>query len=303
MTRADGARNYFYDTMTQVQPGDIVYSFCDTLIKAVGIATRPAEPSVKPDFGAAGSNWSQSGWLVQVEFQELPAPIKPKAHMDLIGPLLPTKYAPLRLTGDGLQGVYLTELPAPLGSALERLIGDQWTLDSAELLRQEAPTSRVEEELRALQGRTDIPETAKRQLVNARVGQGLFKNNVRLNEKRCRITGVTQLHHLRASHIKPWSACDNEEKLHGCNGLLMAPHVDHLFDRGFISFEGNGDLIVGSSMEPEVLDAWAINVPRNVGTFNVDQRHFLEYHRTRVLVGQLVVGCTGLTRFDLTACG
>lgn len=66
--RADGARHHFYDTMTQVQPGDLVFSFCDTLIKAVGIATHAAEPSVKPDLGSAGGNWSQFGWLVQVEF-------------------------------------------------------------------------------------------------------------------------------------------------------------------------------------------------------------------------------------------
>ncbi len=282
--RADGARNYFYDTMTRVQPGDVVFSFCDTFIKAVGIATHVAEPSVKPDFGVAGGNWSQYGWLVQVEFQELPQPIKPKLHMDVLGPLLPTKYAPLRHTGDGLQGVYLTEVPLPMASALEQLIGAQFTLASDEVLKQDQPASRIEEELKSLQGRIDIPETEKRQLVNARVGQGLFKNNVRLNEHACRITGVAQLHHLRASHIKPWSVSDNEEKLHGCNGLLLAPHVDQLFDRGFISFEGNGDLVVSAKMEAEVLHAWSIEVPRNVGAFNVDQRHFLEFHRSHVLL-------------------
>ena len=282
--RADGARNYFYDTMTQVEPGDIVFSYCDTYIKAVGLAVSAAEPSVKPDFGVAGGNWSQHGWLVQVEFQELAYPIKPKHHMDVLAPLLPSKYAPLRHTGDGLQGVYLAEVPLAMASAIEQLIGPQFTLARDDVLKLEEPVSNLERELAALQGRTDIPETEKRQLVNARVGQGLFKNNVRLNEHGCRVTGVTQLHHLRASHIKPWSASDNSEKLHGCNGLLLAPHVDHLFDRGFISFEGSGDLIVSVTMEPEVLKSWAIDVPRNVGPFNVDQRHLLEYHREHVLL-------------------
>ena len=109
--KSNDARNHFYETMREVAPGDLVFSFCDTYIKAVGIASHSAEPSVKPNFGAAGSNWSQHGWLVQVEFQELEHPIRPKNHMDLLAPLLPAKYAPLRETGDGLQSVYLTEVP------------------------------------------------------------------------------------------------------------------------------------------------------------------------------------------------
>lgn len=282
--RADGARNYFYDTMTQVQPGDIVFSFCDTYIKAVGLATHAAEPSVKPNFGTAGDNWSQYGWLVQVEFQELERPFRPKEYMGILAPLLPEKYAPLLPNGNGLQGVYLTELPGPLAAALTTLVAGQFTLSVDEVVKMDVPISAVEQDLAAIQGRVDLSETEKRQLVNARVGQGLFKNNVRLNEHACRVTGVQQLHHLRASHIKPWRASDNEEKLHGCNGLLLAPHVDHLFDRGFISFEANGDLIVSDEMEPEVLRAWSIVVPRNVGLFNLDQQHFLAFHRDHVLL-------------------
>ncbi len=282
--KSDGARNYFYDTMTQVQPGDLVYSFCDTHIKAVGIATVSAEPSVKPDFGTAGGNWAEYGWLVQVEFQELDHPVRPKDHMALLAPLLPTKYSPLRPNGNGLQSVYLTELPGGMAAALQALIGQQFTLAADEVLKLETPVSVVERELAALQGRVDLTETEKRQLVNARVGQGLFKNNVRLNEHACRITGIEQLHHLRASHIKPWKDSTNEEKLHGCNGLLLAPHVDHLFDRGFISFEDDGKLLVSDQMEHDVLNAWSIVVPRNVGVFNVDQRHFLSHHRGHTLL-------------------
>ncbi|CAB5040499.1 MAG: HNH endonuclease [Actinobacteria bacterium] len=282
--RSDGARNYFYDTMTEVVPGDLVFSFCDTQIKAVGIATHAAEPSVKPDFGTAGGNWSAYGWLVQVEFQELDHPVRPKSHMDLLAPLLPAKYSPLLANGNGLQGVYLTELSGGLASAIQGLIGHQFTLATDEVLKLEPPVSVIERELAALQGRVDLTETEKRQLVNARVGQGLFKNNVRLNEHACRITGIEQLHHLRASHIKPWKDSTNEEKLHGCNGLMLAPHVDHLFDRGFISFADDGDLLVSDQMETSVLNAWSIGVPRNVGAFNVDQQHFLSHHRSHVLL-------------------
>jgi putative restriction endonuclease len=60
----------------------------------------------------------------------------------------------------------------------------------------------------------------------------------------CRITGVTNEEHLRASHCKPWRDATNEERLDGESGLLLTPSIDHLFDRGFIGFDDNGDVIV-----------------------------------------------------------
>ena len=58
---ANGARNQFYENMREVSPGDVVFSFCDTRIKAIGVVTGGAQTGPKPDFGAAGSNWSQGG--------------------------------------------------------------------------------------------------------------------------------------------------------------------------------------------------------------------------------------------------
>ena len=64
---ANGARNQFYENMREVSPGDVVFSFCDTRIKAIGIVTGRAQTGPKPDFGAAGSNWSREGWFVPVD--------------------------------------------------------------------------------------------------------------------------------------------------------------------------------------------------------------------------------------------
>jgi hypothetical protein len=65
---ANGARNQFYENMREVSPGDIVFSFCDTRIKALGVVTGGAQTGPKPDFGAAGSNWSREGWFVPVDY-------------------------------------------------------------------------------------------------------------------------------------------------------------------------------------------------------------------------------------------
>jgi 5-methylcytosine-specific restriction protein A len=74
-------------------------------------------------------------------------------------------------------------------------------------------------------------------------------------EKQCRLTGITDLRFLRASHIKPWSKCaDGSERVDGSNGLLLSPHADFLFDRGWITFEDDGALICSDHLPKNVPD-------------------------------------------------
>ena len=101
---------------------------------------------------------------------------------------------------------------------------------------------------------TQIPVTEKRQVILARRGQGKFRERVSMIERACRITQVNRPEHLIASHCKPWRDCEsNDERLDGENGLLLTPTVDHLFDRGFISFENgrSADFAGGPPGVPE----------------------------------------------------
>ena len=45
---ANGARNQFYENMRQVSPGNVVFSFCDTRIKAIGVVTGDVQTGPKP---------------------------------------------------------------------------------------------------------------------------------------------------------------------------------------------------------------------------------------------------------------
>ena len=141
-TRADGGRNHFYEVMAEVKPGDFIFSFCDTSIKAIGIVQRAAVTSPKPDFRTAGSNWADEGWYVEVEFAELANPFKPREFMDQIGPLLAEKYAPLQPNGNGLQGIYLTEISKVFGELLSLLSKANIPLIQSDL----APTPETESE-------------------------------------------------------------------------------------------------------------------------------------------------------------
>lgn len=128
-----------------------------------------------------------------------------------------------------------------------------------------------------------VSVTEKEQLIQARVGQGRFRRRLEHIEKACRITRVAQLPHLRASHIKPWKSSNNAEKLDPNNGLLLAPHIDHLFDQGWISFADSGEILVAPSLKPNILHSWGINRAASAGTFSPEQRKYLAYHRKYVL--------------------
>lgn len=290
--KRNGAKNQFYDNMLKVEIGDVIWSFCDTKLKAVGIAVATAETTPKPNFGSAGTNWADEGWLVQVEFKELKNQIRPKDHIELIQPHLPQKYSPLLSSGDGLQSVYLAQVPASMAAVLAALVGEEYDLTLKHLSGESTIFEKLEIQQtienqieQSIEGRTDIGVTTKDQLVKSRRGQGVFKANVRLNESGCRITGVNDPVHLRASHIKPWRDCTDEEKLNGCNGLLLAPHVDHLFDRGFISFTPSGELLVSPLLNQDVMDSWGMSSIVNVGKFNDKQKEFLDYHNRMIFKG------------------
>lgn len=297
----DDSQNHFYETMREVALGDIVFSFCSRKIMAIGIAQRPAYTCPKPqEFGSAGASWNEVGWRVDVQFKVLLKQIEPRQHMDLLRPLLPERYSPIRADGTGNQ-IYLAELPDSLGQALLGLIG----LEGQAALQESETHSKLNEEAaevgrapadilndwdRELERRVDqdseLTKTEKEQVVKSRRGQGLFKARVASIETCCRVTKVSRPEHLIASHIKPWRVSGNRERLDGENGLLLTPSIDHLFDGGFISFKNSGELIVsGVADRPSLIK---MGIPQsegfNAGTFSRKQSEYLEYHRDTILL-------------------
>jgi hypothetical protein len=94
-----------------------------------------------------------------------------------------------------------------------------------------------------------IKATIKTQLIQARIGQGHFRDNLlKLWNGACAITGCTVKHILRASHIKPWKDSSNEERLDPYNGLLLTANLDALFDKHLISFDDDGRMLVAKQI-------------------------------------------------------
>jgi predicted restriction endonuclease len=135
-----------------------------------------------------------------------------------------------------------------------------------------------------IKGDESISQTEREQLVRSRIGQGKFRRVVQAVEKACRLTGVNDERFLIASHIKPWKDCNHAERLDGHNGLMLTPHVDKLFDRGWISFSDDGHVLI-SGQAKSVAEAWGLAGTPNVGAFSPKQQVFLKYHREKVFKG------------------
>ncbi len=88
-----------------------------------------------------------------------------------------------------------------------------------------------------------LSDSEKRLEINARVGQGKFRQEViRVwGSETCALTLTPVKEMLVASHIKVWRNCENTtERLDGANGILLCAHIANLFDKHRITFRKVG---------------------------------------------------------------
>jgi putative restriction endonuclease len=282
--RKSKARSESDKNIQRLLPGDIVFSFAQGAIGAIGVALGSAREAAKPlEFDSIAEYAdTQSGWLVPVRFMTLANSLRTEDYNAELAPVLPRKHPPILPGGASNQHVMLASVPHIMAETLSRLLDGEVERIVGTITESVGRSLAEDAAEAAIQQRTDISPAQKSDLLKSRHGQGVFRTNLELNEHSCRITGVLDRRHLWATHIKPWSECDDAEKLDGSNGLLMSPHVAHLFERGYISFSDEGDLLVSQELNPVVLDNWHIQLPLSVGEFRPEQCYFLGYHRREV---------------------
>ena len=137
-------------------------------------------------------------------------------------------------------------------------------------------------DLVALSKKRSLLGTSVPQMILARLGQGEFRRNVlKLWGGACAVTGSTTLEAIRASHIRPWRDCgDDETKLNPHNGLPMVATLDCLFDRGLISFSDVGEMLVSKRLTGHASSL--LGVPAKLRRKpNGEQRKFLKLHRKK----------------------
>lgn len=123
----------------------------------------------------------------------------------------------------------------------------------------------------------------KKAFVKIRVNQSVFRKRLLNRYKHCCLCGVTNQELLIASHIKPWAVCNPKEKLNVNNGLLFCPNHDSLFDKGYISFQEDGKILISSALKEN--DKVFMNVfeDMHIEICN-ENKYFLDYHRENIFV-------------------
>lgn len=296
-TNKNGARNQSYEWMRAVRPGDVIFSYAGAVIRAVGVALSYGYDCPKPqEFGGTGAYWDNLGWRVDVQYKPV-SHFWPKDNLAFLKSDLPEKFSPMHPeTGNGSQALYLCSISRSLALKLAGLT-DRWVYDlvnenyvlESKLVEPEWLVHKQwEDHIQAeIEASPAITETEKQRLVKARVGQGEFRSQLFSQpHAHCIVTRVSKREHLIASHIKPWRNGNNEERLDPENGLLLTPTVDHLFDKGFISFENSGRIIRSVCIDDE---NWRkLGMPSDpdfrVTDLSEGRRKYLDYHRNRILL-------------------
>jgi len=294
----DGKSHFSYEYMKHVEPGDIIFSYANAEIIAVGIAKTHCYSFPKPlEFGKAGVYWDNEGWKVDVHYQKVLSPVRTMDHIGDLRSYLPSTKSPIKHKDGGGNQAYLFNIEKPFALALAQLI-DQRIVD----LVNSHVMAETSEEVATISGHieawenkievnikdsSDISETEKETLVKSRRGQGRYREQLLLLEPKCRITDVNNPEHLIASHIKPWRSSNNNERLDPENGFMLTPSIDHLFDKGFIGFDNDGSILLADVANRDAMEKMGVignNAPSNIGSLRENQKMYLDWHRDNILL-------------------
>lgn len=134
----------------------------------------------------------------------------------------------------------------------------------------------VQQDIVIIEQDESLEITQKAMLVQARRGQGKFRERLIQQWRSCAVTGYGNIAMLLASHIKPWSQSDNAERLDPYNGLLLVPNLDKAFDLNYVTFSERGKIMVSEMLGD--YEALGINTEMIVP---LHERHqdYMAYHR------------------------
>jgi len=128
-----------------------------------------------------------------------------------------------------------------------------------------------------------VKGTEVERMVRQRIGQQTFRAAM-LDYwgGACAVTGIALPEVLRASHAKPWAACDTDaERLNVFNGFLLSANLDALFDRFLISFDDNGTLLVSVALANQHVEGLGLARPLRLRWLAEEHTQYLRYHRAR----------------------
>lgn len=148
-------------------------------------------------------------------------------------------------------------------------------------LNEQLKLHKIKQDFSKIETSNNITETEKKRLISSRIGQGWYRDQLISYWGGCSVTKCDETSVLRASHIKPWRVSNNNERLNVYNGLLLTPNLDILFDKGFISFDDNGKIIISKCISNANINKLGIDSKMKIELCELHLA-FLQWHRDNV---------------------
>lgn len=271
---------HHWTDMKLIKKGDIIFNSYNG--KLVSVLT--AQENCKEHERTTGLEeldlWEKDGWLVEVQYRDMEKPITYKDYMKDILKLQDERYAPFNKSGRGNTG-YLFRVSKELANFFFKIIEatnpvlrrDFQIEDNFQLEN----IKQIENELNSI---IILEKTEKETIIKSRIGQSVFKKSLLMIEKKCRLCGVKDERFLVASHIKPWSESNDQERLDVDNGLLLCPNHDALFDKRYITFDETGKMLVKESLDTTTKMFLNINDTMRIN-LNERQQIYMNWHREK----------------------
>ncbi|MBA5202216.1 HNH endonuclease [Pectobacterium aroidearum] len=261
-TNAKGkeVKNAGWEPMSKIKSGDVIFCYRDWKVNLILRATSDSYNAGRPE-NRKFSAWEVEGWKVDISYEELASPIDIREFKEEFIELYNDCCHPKVFNKRGLcTQIYMSSLSIHAGLYL---------IDKIEGL-----------ELDILLGEGTKKEYERKILAKARVGQGEYRRDLLdLWEDKCAVTGVDRKDLLIASHIYPWCLSEDEDKINKFNGLLLSPALDRLFDKGLISFNDNGNILIKDTLSDEILCKLGVSNELKISLIKEENKKFLRMHR------------------------
>ncbi|MDU5648576.1 MAG: HNH endonuclease signature motif containing protein [Haemophilus parainfluenzae] len=142
----------------------------------------------------------------------------------------------------------------------------------------------IEQEEIGILEEANTPERKER--LRARQGQGEYRRKLLELCPVCPVTLISDDRLLIASHIKPWAKSNDFEKTDPYNGFMLTPTIDYLFDRGFITFTNNKEMLLSPFLSKMTYSKLGLVDHKKYPLLNTEGRTlYLEYHRQEIWKG------------------
>ena len=265
-----GHKHNHWENVDLVKKGDVILSSKDRHLIAMSIAKEDAYRANQPDPEDA-KLWNLEGRRIDVAYVDIEPSVPVNGLIDIFEQY-PSADSPMDKNGRGKVGYLYPVSPIVATDIFERI---NKTLPVDQLISEGIASESA-----------GPANTTNKRMMEVRLGQDKFRKEL-LNFYGgvCAVTGISENDLLIASHIKPWSISNDFERLDNANGLLLEAGIDKLFDKGFISFDPSGQIIISTKLSSLNREALGLTPDLRLLIINPKSTAYLRFHREELFKG------------------